>query len=178
MMVDDRDARIAQLEAENAALRAKDERRDRALAEALEQQTATAEVLRIIASSPTNLSGVLQAIALGVARVCRVGQVNIFRRVGDELVHAAKLEDKGPIPLGGRLIPTRDTVAGRVFLKGTPLHIHDMAAALDDFRGSHRSQTGDGYRPRTHAAFPLRVADVIMGVLIATRGEVEPFTEA
>ena len=68
-MADDRDARIAQFEAENAALRAYQEcnraeivslhadaeRQDRALATTLEQQTAIAEVLRVIASAPTDL---------------------------------------------------------------------------------------------------------------------------
>jgi hypothetical protein len=47
-MVDDRDARIAQLEAENAALRSEGERRNRDLAEAPEEQAATAEVLKVI----------------------------------------------------------------------------------------------------------------------------------
>src|SRR4051794_7446034 len=77
MMADDRDARIAQLEAKvgslrvaNARLVAEATRYERAAAEALEQQTATAEVLRVIASAPTELEAVLQAILDAAARLC------------------------------------------------------------------------------------------------------------
>src|SRR4051812_32244927 len=55
-MADNRDVRIAQLEAEVA-------QRDRVLAEALEQQTAMAEILRVIASAPMELERIMQAVA-------------------------------------------------------------------------------------------------------------------
>src|SRR5262245_41902628 len=70
MMADDRDARIAQLEAENAALRAH-------AAGALERQRAFAEVLRVIASSPTHLDRVLGAVAESAARLCGADQAFI-----------------------------------------------------------------------------------------------------
>src|SRR4051812_49800497 len=85
-MADDPYARIAQLEAENAALREKEERRDRALAEALEQQTATADVLRVIAASPTDLDTVLQAIIDVAARLCDAEGILFQRRERDGLL--------------------------------------------------------------------------------------------
>ena len=63
-------AENAGLREENAAMRGEAERRDRALTEALKQQTATAEVPRILATSPTDLHRVLQAVAEGATRAC------------------------------------------------------------------------------------------------------------
>ena len=88
------DQQIALLEAfadqaviaiENARLFEELERRNRELSEALEQQTVTAEVLRVIASSPTDLDGVLNAIVQSTAALCEAGDVVIWRTDGDLL---------------------------------------------------------------------------------------------
>ena len=104
-MADDRDARIAQLEAElrrrDAELRgarAEIEGRDRALTEALEQQTATAGILRGIVTAPADRQPVLDAICVNAMRLSRskVAQINLLdgeigrivadARVGPDLV--------------------------------------------------------------------------------------------
>src|SRR5690349_20889317 len=72
MMIDDA-ARVAQLEAENAALRAE---RD----EALEQQTALGAVLRVIASSPSDEQRLFDAIAEAALPLSHAGSVVIARR--------------------------------------------------------------------------------------------------
>ena len=53
--------------------------------EALEQQTATAEILRVIASSPTDLQPVMEAVAENAARVCGATDSSIFRLEGERL---------------------------------------------------------------------------------------------
>ena len=53
--------------------------------EALEQQTATAEILRVIASSPTDLQPVMEAVAENAARVCGATDSSIFRLEGEHL---------------------------------------------------------------------------------------------
>src|SRR5262245_19191884 len=75
-------AAIADLQAEIADLR-------RALGERAQQQAATSEILRIIASSPTDLQPVLQAMAEAAARLCGSFEASIFRLDGEGLRHVA-----------------------------------------------------------------------------------------
>src|SRR4051794_18743223 len=98
-MADDRDERIAQLEAENAALRADAERRDRALTEALEQQTATAEILRAIASTPTDLQGVIQEVAHSAMRHSHSTGCVLSLREGETHRTMAFVGDSPRVPL-------------------------------------------------------------------------------
>jgi len=79
---------------ENAGLFEGLEQRNRDLSEALEQQTATAEVLQVIASSPNNVQPVLEAVVETVTRLCDVQDVVIYRPSGGRFVHAAW---RGPI---------------------------------------------------------------------------------
>ena len=82
----------AELEAvlqREAVLAGEAERSDRALMQILAQQRATAEVLRVIADSPTNLHGVLQQVTEAAARYCGADNALIVRRVGDHLEPAA-----------------------------------------------------------------------------------------
>src|SRR4051794_33622364 len=109
-MADDRDARIEQLQAEVAALRKREaaltaanvapcekgERSDRVLAGALEQQTATAEILRVIASSPTQFDAVLETIVQSAARLCESDDVQIHLVQGDAFVTKAHVGPMGP----------------------------------------------------------------------------------
>src|SRR4051794_8613131 len=85
-MADDPYARIAQLEAEVAALREREGaaveravRAETAQAETLEQQTAKAEVLRVIASAPAELQRVLDALVMSAARLCASDNTNLVR---------------------------------------------------------------------------------------------------
>ena len=89
-MADDPYERIAQLEAENAALREGEatlthevERLRPALAEALEQQAATAEILRSIATAPASLQAITDVIGANAARLCDSAEVAVQRLEAD-----------------------------------------------------------------------------------------------
>src|SRR5687767_13457385 len=98
VMADDRDARIAHLEAElrragaevdalrerEALLVSQVEKRDGALSEALEQETATAEILRVIASTPSNRAEVLDALVDSAKRLCGAEVASVARVDGEE----------------------------------------------------------------------------------------------
>src|SRR5262245_47053560 len=97
-MVDDRDARIAQLEAE--------------LRQAREQQAATADILRVIHGSTADLQAVLHAVATNAARLCEASDAQIFQVEGELYRKVAGLRLL-PVTLPvGEALPIRGSRAG------------------------------------------------------------------
>src|SRR5262249_21725386 len=80
---------------ENVRLFNELQERNRDLTEALEQQTATSKILEVIASSPTDIQSVLDAVAATAARLCEAGDAQIFRIEGEHYLLAASF---GPLP--------------------------------------------------------------------------------
>jgi hypothetical protein len=86
------------------------------LAESLEQQTATAEILRVISSTHTDLGPVFDTIVRNAGRVCDAVDAAIVLVDGAETVRAAHWGPIAGLPLGNRLPLTRGTVMGRAIL--------------------------------------------------------------
>ena len=190
-MADD-GARIAQLEAENAALREREatlthevEHLRPALAEALEQQTATAEVLRIIASSPTAAQPVLDAVAERAARLCDTYYAALLLLDGDVLHTVARYAFSADgsdqhLPtiesMGYAGVPVNGSVAGRAVTESRTIHIPDATTlSAEDYPIATATQAGAGHR--TMLAVPLVREGVAIGAFLLRRIEVRPFTE-
>src|SRR5262249_21745621 len=114
---------------ENVRLFKELEERNRDLTEALEQQTATSEILRVIASSPTDIQPVSDSIGRSPAGLCEAFDVMVLRVDGKVLRLAAH---HGPIPAGD--VPLhRGTLGGRTVIDRRLLHIRDLQTEVDEF---------------------------------------------
>src|SRR5262245_56532839 len=147
------------------------ERKTRELAEAREQQAATAEILASISSSVTDADQVFAKIAASAARLCEAHDATIFQVDGDGLRIVAH---HGPIPPGGTLPLARGVVAGRVVLDRRTIHLADVQAETNEYpEGSDRAlRLGH----RTILARPLIQPGQAIGVISIRRTEVRPFT--
>jgi hypothetical protein len=101
----------------------------RELQEAAEQQTATSEILRIIANSPTDLQSVLGTVAESAARVCNAEDASVRLVDGDVLRLVAHF---GPIPSTTVALPIADEPLNEhVLTSGETVHIEDILTAGD-----------------------------------------------
>ncbi len=153
---------------ENVRLFKEIQERNAELREALEHQTATAEVLGIISRSPTDVQPVLDAIVESAARVCGIDDVVLRLREGNTMVPRAHF---GPIPIG-RVEISIDEPQFRWMREHGTLHVPDVRAQ-NDF-----PMLGSVGGWRTFLAAPLRQQGELIGVLSARRTEVRPFTPA
>jgi signal transduction histidine kinase len=148
------------------------------LAETLAQQTATAEILRVISSSPTDIQPVFDAVAERAARLCASADAAVRLVDGDVLRAVAVWGSLSatPVPI------TRDLVTGRAVLDRCTIHIPDITAAFAEYPLAVTASrvTGSGGADlslRTILAAPLLREGVAIGVIAIRRTEVEPFSD-
>jgi GAF domain-containing protein len=163
----------------SAALAAKEAtvaRLARELNEARHQQTATAEVLKIISGSTFDLQTVLTMLVESALHLCEADAANIWLPNGDVLKLAASCGHSGEFKrfaVHNPIAPGRGTVSGRVFLEGSTVHIPDVLA--------DQEFTGVGYQSRgnyrTHLGVPMLREGRAIGVFALTRAEVSPFSD-
>jgi signal transduction histidine kinase len=161
---------------ENVRLFQELQARNRDLTEALEQQTATSEILRIISSSPTDIQPVLDAVARNAARVCDADDAQVYRLEGDMLKHVARYGSlEASLPGSGGYLPLcRGMVNGRAVIDRQTIHVHDLAAELTEFPGGRIYQERLGHR--TILATPLLREGIPIGTIAIRRLEVRPFS--
>ena len=143
------------------------------LKESLEQQTATSEILGVIASSPTDIQPVLDVVAKNAARLCDAADAVITRPQGDTLQVVAKY---GALPVPEVLPFTRAFPGGRAVIDRQTIHIHDLTAVIEtEYPEARIAQQISG--TRTVLNTPLLREGVAIGGIGVRRTEVRPFSD-
>ena len=144
--------------------------------DALEQQTATGEVLRVISSSTSELQPVFDAVVTKASELCEAEWALLWRRHGDgfRLAASARTSEAFIESQRDRVeLPGRDSLVGRTALEGRPVHIPDVLADADYARRDDQ-QLG-GYR--TTLGVPILREHEVIGVIALSRQQARPFTD-
>ena len=150
--------------------------RNREVTESLEQQTATSDILRVIAGSPTEIQPVLEAVAKNAARLCDADDVQIYKVDGSVL---RQVTHYGPIPAlqDGETLPlVPGLVTGRAVLEHRTIHIEDVQQLSEaEFPESTALQKRLGHR--STLATPLLRKGNAIGAIVVRRNEVRAFSQ-
>ena len=145
--------------------------------EALEQQTATAEVLQVISSSPTDVQPVFDAIAERAMTLCdaRIGGVTRFDGGLVHLVayHGVSKDASDAMQASFPMKPGQDAITARAIAAGAPVQIADVMADPD--YGQKDAAQRAGFR--SNLAVPMLRDGQVVGSIVVCRAEVGEFPE-
>jgi two-component system, NtrC family, sensor kinase len=144
------------------------------LNDALERETAASEVLKIISSAQAaSVQPVLDTVVSNAARLCRALNATIYLREDDSVVIHAQHGPPGLSPVGTRRPINRDWVTGAAILDARPIQVADLLNSKDYPAGRELARR---LGHRTTLAVPLLRDKTAVGVIVATRREVHPFS--
>jgi GAF domain-containing protein len=164
---------------ENVRLFTELEARNRELTESLEQQTATAEILRVISSSPTDLQPVMGTVAENAARVCGAMDSLICLLEGEGLRIVAVHGEHRPrgVAVGTKISATPASVAGRAVCERRTIHVDDLDALPETEYPETRARIRrDQRRAGTTLVVPLLREGAPLGAIVIRREVVQPFS--
>ena len=162
---------------ENARLLGELQARTRDLEESLEYQTATSDVLNVIARSTGDVQPVLDTVVETATRLCGADTGNIVIREGEVYRSVSNSSSAADAEYYAALrqrtfVPSRDSLTGRVLLEGRVVHVADIRA-IPDYPVPEAVASGR----RTNLVVPLLRGGEVLGTINFSRKRVEPFTE-
>ena len=158
---------------ENVRLFDEVQAKTRDLTESLQQQTATGDVLKVIASSPTDVGPALQAIVESACAFCNAYDAGVLLKIGNDLHFSAH---HGPIRTGQQPRPiSREWVVGRSVLDKVPVQVSDFQAPeAAEFPEGQRQSREQGHR--STLSVPLLREGEAIGAIALRRVEPVAFT--